>query len=250
VRYFLRLAFDGRPFHGWQAQPNAPTVQQRLEESLSVLLKSPVETMGCGRTDTGVHAAEFYAHFDPEYSVPDPDRFLRSLNALLPPEIAVYELIPVAPDAHARFDATSRTYEYRVTARKDPFLREHALFFPYPLDVERMNAAAALLLKQEDFACFTKTGGNSNGTHCRVTQAQWSQLEDRLVFTVTANRFLRNMVRAMVGTLLETGEGKCSLEQFESILSSGNRSDAGISVPAHGLSLVRVEYPFIHPSHG
>jgi tRNA pseudouridine38-40 synthase len=137
-----------------------------------------------------------------------------------------------------------------VITRKDPFLREQAFFFPHPLMVDRMNAAAALLLKQEDFACFTKTGGNQNGTHCRVTHAQWLRLEDRLVFSITANRFLRNMVRAIVGTLLETGEGKCSTEQFEAILASGNRSDAGMSVPAHGLSLVRVEYPFITRSHG
>jgi tRNA pseudouridine38-40 synthase len=245
VRYFLRLAYDGRPFHGWQVQPNAVTVQQVLNESMAVLLKEPVETTGCGRTDTGVHATEFFAHFDVSSTVSDPERFIRSLNALLPPEVAVYDLLPVHPEAHARFDAVSRTYEYHLTTRKDPFLRDRALFHPQLLEVNRMNDAARLLLEHDDFACFNKSGGAQTGTVCKVSAAAWEVRPDRLVFTVTANRFLRNMVRAMVGTLLEVGEGRCSLDEFRAILISGDRSDAGMSVPAHGLFLVHVVYPYL-----
>lgn len=246
MRYFLRLAYDGRPFHGWQVQPNAVTVQQALNEALAVLLKETVETTGCGRTDTGVHATEFFAHFDTTVDLMDQTRFLRSLNALLPAEIAVYELLAVHPEAHARFDAVSRTYEYHLTGRKDPFLRDRALFHPQPLDVDRMNEAARLLTEHEDFACFNKAGGAQTGTNCKITEAVWKVFPDRMVFTVTANRFLRNMVRAMVGTLLEVGEGRCSIEEFKIILDSGDRSDAGMSVPAHGLFLVRVVYPYIN----
>lgn len=249
VRYFLRLAYDGGPFHGWQVQPNAQTVQQFLNEALSTLLRHPVETTGCGRTDTGVHAREFYAHFDTGETVADSGKFLHSLNAILPLEIAVYELIPVEPAAHARFDAVSRSYEYVVIDHKDPFLLERALYWPHGFDLDRMKDAADLLLTHSDFACFTKAGGASNGTNCTVTTATWEQREHRIVFKISANRFLRNMVRAIVGTLLEVGQGKLSREGFHEILLHGDRSDAGVSVPPHGLYLTRVDYPFIIPNH-
>jgi tRNA pseudouridine38-40 synthase len=227
-------------------QPNALTVQQVLDQALSTFLKEKVETTGCGRTDTGVHAREFFAHFDTSEQVQDPGRFLRSINALLPSEIAISHLLEVHPEAHARFDAVSRTYEYHLYSRKDPFLDHRALFHPKPLDLNSMNQAARLLLDHEDFACFNKSGGAAHGTRCRITAAGWEVFPDKIVFTVTANRFLRNMVRAMVGTLLEVGEDRCSIDEFAGILHSGDRSDAGMSVPAHGLYLVSVRYSYLN----
>lgn len=246
MRYFIHLAYDGGAYHGWQLQPNAVTVQECLNKGLSTLLKTEVETTGCGRTDTGVHARDFYAHLDSFSPIDDTRRFVHSLNALLPYDISVYEMIPVPETAHARFDAISRTYEYHICDRKEPFDRAYAFHFSKPLDIDTMNAAASLLLQQVDFACFNKTGGSQNGTHCIVSTAIWVRNGHQIVFTITANRFLRNMVRAIVGTLLEVGEGKLTVDQFREILASGDRSEAGASVPAHGLFLTKVVYPFIH----
>ena len=245
MRYFIHLAYDGGAYHGWQIQPNATTVQEILNKAISTLVKADVETIGCGRTDTGVHARDFYAHFDSPSPVIDHNKFLHALNAMLPYDIAVYRLIQVADTAHARFDATSRTYEYHICDRKEPFGRSYAFHFSKPLDIDAMNAAAAELLPHEDFACFNKTGGAQTGTHCNLVHAVWVRHEHHLVFTVTANRFLRNMVRAIVGTLLEVGEAKINLEDFRQILASGDRSEAGASVPAHGLFLTNVVYPYI-----
>lgn len=245
MRYFIHLAYDGGAYHGWQLQPNAITVQHCLNKALSTLLKAEVETTGCGRTDTGVHARDFYAHLDTNSTIDDTKRFVHSLNALLPYDISVYDLLPVSESAHARFDAISRTYEYHICDRKEPFDRAYAFHFGKPLDLDAMNTAALHLLQQDDFACFNKTGGSQNGTHCNVSAATWVRSGHQIVFTITANRFLRNMVRAIVGTLLEVGEGKLTQEQFLEILASGERSEAGASVPAHGLFLTKVVYPYI-----
>lgn len=245
VRYFIHLAYDGGAYHGWQIQTNAITVQELLNKALTILVKENVETTGCGRTDTGVHARNFYAHFDCSEPINDLSRFLHAFNALLPYDISVYQVLAVHETAHARFDATSRTYEYHICDRKEAFERDYAFHFFKPLDLDTMNQAAALLLQHRDFACFNKMGGSQNGTECSVTEAEWKKSGHKLVFTISANRFLRNMVRAVVGTLLEVGEGKLSLSEFSQILNSGDRSEAGASVPAHGLFLTKVDYPFV-----
>ncbi len=224
---------------------NAISVQQKLNDCLSVLLRFQVETMGCGRTDKGVHAKEYYAHFDTESEIPDMDRFLISLNALLPNDIAVYSIIPVHQTAHVRFHAVARTYEYEIVRKKDPFRLDSAWYLFSHRDIDRMNEAAQLMLTHRDFSCFAKSGGRFKTPECRVSEARWIEQDDTRIFTITANRFLRNMVRAVVGTLLEVGDGSMSVADFQNLLVSGNRCDAGISVPAHGLSLVSVRYPFI-----
>lgn len=244
-RYFLRLSYQGTSYHGWQVQPNAVTVQQRLNESLALLLKQEVETVGCGRTDSGVHARQFYAHFDSDQEIAGQDRFLHSLNAILPIDIAVQEVIVVSAEAHARFDATTRSYEYHIHLHKDPFVEGWSYHYPFELDLNAMNQACTLLLTHRDFSCFEKKGGASQGSECVVIEAHWKMKADKLVFTITANRFLRNMVRAIVGTMLEVGHHKLGLAEFEKLLQFGQRSDAGVSVPAHGLYLVRVTYPYI-----
>lgn len=243
MRYFLRLSYDGTRFHGWQRQPNAGSVQQTLEDALSVMLRRRVEITGSGRTDTGVHARETYAHFDTDEPLTDTGRFLTSLNRLCGRDIAVSELLPVKDDAHARFDATSRTYKYFVHFRKDPFL-QNLSWETHPLELERMNEAAQLLLATEDFTSFAKLHSDSKTNICHVTQALWTPHGDNgAVFTITADRFLRNMVRAVVGTLVEVGRGKTGIEDVKAIIESKNRCSAGVSMPAHGLYLWHVAYP-------
>lgn len=244
-RYFLRISYDGTSYHGWQAQPNAVTVQGVLDDALKVLLRSETETVGCGRTDAGVHSKCFYLHFDVEQPVEDSSKFIHSLNAILPLDIAAYELIAVSNDAHARFDATLRTYEYHLTSLKDPFLAGRAYHYTRRCDFDKMNEAAALLMNHAEYGCFCKGRSDEQTTECRVSHAEWSSVNGHQVFTVSANRFLRNMVRAIVGTLLEVGEGTLDLEGFREVLYSGDRSEAGRSVPGHGLYLTDVRYPFI-----
>jgi len=244
MRAFIYLAYDGTNYHGWQIQPNGMTVQQRLQEALTTLLRKDTEIVGAGRTDTGVHARLMVAHFDTESAI-DLDALAHRLNRMLPYDIAIHRIVPVASDAHARFSATARTYEYHITTQKDPFARLRALHFPQPLDVEAMNAAAEILLTHEDFTSFSKLHTDVATNICHVSHARWQSDAEgkRLVFTITANRFLRNMVRATVGTLLEVGTHRISIDQFRSILNQKDRCAAGQSMPAHALYLTGIQYP-------
>ncbi len=245
MRYFLHLAYNGAPFFGWQVQPDHPSVQEVLERSLSLLLhQEHIAVTGCGRTDTGVHAADYYAHFELEETL-DAERLKRlrdQLNSFLPKEIAIFDIFPVKPRAHARFDAVERTYQYFVSIRKNPFTFQQRYFSFRTPDIKRMNEAAALLLENEDFTSFSKVHTQVNNFICHVTHAQWVLEGDDLVFTITANRFLRNMVRAIVGTLLDVGFGKLSVSDFQNIINQKDRCKAGISVPADALFLTNVRY--------
>ena len=242
MRYFVFFSYDGTAYHGWQIQPNAHSVQAEMQRALSLLLGSDAELVGAGRTDTGVHARVMAAHFD---AAPiDCAELARRLNRVLPADIEVDRIVPVSDDAHARFSALSRTYHYFVRRRKLPFRRHYAALFAFPLDIDRMNAAAAVLLGTHDFASFCKVGGNSKTTLCRVDAAAWTEVEpDLWRFEIKADRFLRNMVRAIVGTLIDVGRGKISVDDFADIIQSRDRCAAGESAPANGLFLVDVAYP-------
>ncbi|AXT56352.1 tRNA pseudouridine(38-40) synthase TruA [Aquimarina sp. MMG015] len=242
MRYFLELSYNGTPYHGWQRQPNAISVQEVLENSLSLLLKSKIDIVGAGRTDAGVHAKQIMAHFDNEDEL-DVVQFRYKLNSLLPKEISIKEVSLVSDDAHARFDAISRSYEYFVTLYKDPFSIDSAYYLKKELDVDLMNEAAKLLLNYTSFKCFSKSKTDVKTYNCTITRAVWEMNDNKLIFKISANRFLRNMVRAIVGTLIEIGEHKLGLEDLERIIKSENRSEAGYSVPAHGLYLTEVQYP-------
>jgi tRNA pseudouridine38-40 synthase len=242
MRYLLQLAYKGTRYHGWQKQHNAISVQSVLEEKLSLIVGENIETLGCGRTDTGVHARDFYAHFDCTKAL-DVNRIVYKLNQLLPDDISAIDMVRVIPDFNARFDAISRTYEYWITQKPNPFLLELAWYQYGKLDINGMNEAAQLLIGKKDFQCFSKVHTQVNNFVCEVTHAQWDIQDEKLVFTITANRFLRNMVRAIVGTLVEVGRGKLSVADVQNILDSKNRCEAGQSVPAHGLFLTRIEYP-------
>lgn len=247
-RYFIELAFDGTAYHGWQIQPNAVTVQELLDRALSTLLRQRIGTVGCGRTDTGVHARQLYAHFDVDGTCAQrpPEELVYNLNALLPNDIAAKRIIPVALHAHARFDAVKRSYEYHLHFAKDPFLRERSWLLRDVPDVDAMNAAARILLDYEDFSCFSKSNTQVHTNNCRIVRAEWVwHNEDRLIFHISANRFLRNMVRAIVGTLLEIGQGKHPPEYMHTVIQSQDRSVAGTSVPACGLYLTEVVYPYL-----
>lgn len=247
-RYFIEIAFDGGAYHGWQIQANAITVQELLDRALTTLLRQPTATVGCGRTDTGVHATQLFAHFDHEAPIfpMGEHEFLHRLNALLPHDVAAKRLIAVAPDAHARFDAIKRSYEYHAHLRKDPFLYSRSWLLRDAPDVSAMNEAAAILQQYEDFSCFSKSNTQVYTNNCRVVHAEWQWVNhDRLVFHISANRFLRNMVRAIVGTLMEIGRGEHPPEYMHTVIESRNRSVAGVSVPACGLYLTKVEYPYI-----
>ncbi|RDY60848.1 tRNA pseudouridine(38-40) synthase TruA [Flagellimonas nanhaiensis] len=242
MRYFIRFSYLGKAYHGWQKQPNAITVQEVLENGLSTLLRSNTEIVGAGRTDTGVHAKEMYAHFDYE-PIADKNDLVYRLNAFLPEDISVYGIHKMQENAHARFDAVERTYEYWVVQSKNPFYKDLAHFARYPLDIESMNAAASFLKEHDDFECFSKSNTDVKTFICDVRHAKWETKEDRLIFTISADRFLRNMVRAIVGTLLDVGMGKMKPEEINNVIKSKSRSEAGVSVPAKGLYLTKVLYP-------
>ncbi|MEM9361984.1 MAG: tRNA pseudouridine(38-40) synthase TruA [Bacteroidota bacterium] len=242
MRYFIRFSYFGKNYHGWQRQPNAVTVQEILEDSMYTLLREPVEVVGAGRTDTGVHAKEMYAHFDWQLAI-DLNEFVRRMNALLPQDIAILTLTKVASDAHARFDAIERTYEYWVIQEKNPFYADFAYSLKQPLDEDAMNQAASILLQYSDFECFSKSNTDVKTFICDVRKAEWVFEDDKLVFTISADRFLRNMVRAIVGTLLEVGTGKRKPLDMHDVLNSKSRAKAGVSVPAKGLYLTQVLYP-------
>lgn len=244
-RYFIYLAYNGTAYHGWQLQPNGLSVQQVLNETLSTILRHSVMVHGAGRTDAGVHARQFYAHVDLEgnFSSDECKQLIFSLNGILPKDIAAYEIFQVKPDLHARFSAISRTYEYLVCQRKDPFMINLAWFNSQQFDIDVMNQGAALLMEYNDFACFSKSKTQVKTTNCHITHAAWESKDHLLKFTITADRFLRNMVRAIVGTLTELGRGKITMDDFRKIIESGNRRMAGFSVPAEGLYLTRILYP-------
>lgn len=241
MRYFIELSYDGTPFVGWQRQPAGDSVQSCLEDALSILFRKPLSIVGAGRTDAGVHAHQLFAHVDLDEHV-DHDLTFR-LNKLLPKEIAVRNIIAVAQNAHARFDAVSRSYRYHITTQKNPFLQKRSYQFAKPLDLELMNQAAKTLIDHEDFKCFSKSKTDVKTYMCDIQHAHWQHNGSELVFFIQANRFLRNMVRAIVGTLIEVGLRKISISDFEAILASRDRSQAGYSVPAHGLYLEKVNYP-------
>ena len=241
MRYFIELSYDGTPFVGWQRQPYGDSVQSCLENALSILFRKPLSIVGAGRTDAGVHAHQLFAHVDIDQHI-DQDLTFR-LNKLLPKEIAVRNIFAVAQGAHARFDAVSRRYCYHVTTQKNPFLQKRAYQFTKPLDVELMNQAAKILIDHEDFKCFSKSKTDVKTYICDIQHAHWHQDGSELVFSIQANRFLRNMVRAIVGTLIEVGLRKISNSDFEAILKSRDRNQAGYSVPGHGLYLEKINYP-------
>lgn len=244
MRYFIQFSYFGKAYHGWQKQPNAITVQQVLEEGLSMLLRSQISVMGAGRTDTGVHAKEMYAHFDYDEITNIVDLAHR-LNNYLPDDIAVKSIFKVQPETHARFDALERTYEYWIVQKKNPFYSDAAYFVWSSLDITAMNVAATILMEFEDFECFSKSNTDVRTYLCKIKKAVWQVKEDKLVFTITADRFLRNMVRAIVGTLLEVGLGKIKPEAISAIIKSKDRGKAGTSVPAKALYLTKVLYPEI-----
>lgn len=242
MRYFIQFCYFGKPYHGWQKQPNAITVQQVLEEALSTLLRHPIDTIGAGRTDTGVHAKQMFAHFEAD-DIADKLNMVYRLNALLPEAIAVREIFEVSGDAHARFDAVERTYEYWIIQEKNPFYSDFAQYMKHPLDITAMNTAAAILSEHQDFECFSKSNTDVKTYLCTIKKAVWEVKGHKLVFTITADRFLRNMVRAIVGTLLEVGQCKRTIADVKRIINSKDRSQAGPSVPAKGLYLTSVRYP-------
>lgn len=244
-RYFLRLAFDGTNYHGWQSQNNAITVQQSLNHAMSLILGEPVTLTGAGRTDAGVHAREYYAHFDLAEEL-DPQKrkkLIHKLNRFLPTDIVIFEILPVRPDANARYAATLRTYSYYFHTFKDPFNEKYSQFLYGKFDLNLMNSGAGLLLSVSDFTSFSKVGTDTKTNICNVSFAEWVCEENRLIFTVSADRFLRNMVRAIVGTLMDLGKGKITLHELEQIIRQKNRCDAGESVPAKGLFLEKIDYP-------
>ena len=243
-RYFMHLAYNGAPYHGWQRQPNACSVQEELEKALSTVLRQPIAVTGAGRTDTGVNARCMYAHFDVEKEIADTHRLVASLNSIVGRDIAVYSIVRVADDAHARFDATSRTYKYFIGKQKSPFGYHFAWTPPYALDLEAMNTAASHLFDYTDFTSFSKLHTDVKTNICRIDYARWDDEGDRLVFTVTADRFLRNMVRAIVGTLVDVGRHKITVEQFCQIIERKNRCEAGTSVPGNALFLWDITYPY------
>ncbi|MBK6265902.1 tRNA pseudouridine(38-40) synthase TruA [Marivirga sp. S37H4] len=241
-RYFFTIAYRGTNYHGWQKQPNAMGVQQKVEEIFSVILNQPIAIMGSGRTDSGVHATQQVFHLDLKETV-QVDQLLYNANKMLPKDVALLGVKTVKSEAHARFDAISRSYQYKIITQKDPFSDDLAYYFTLKLDVEKMNKAAKILLEFRDFESFSKVKTDAFTFNCEIFEAEWKQVHEALVFHISANRFLRGMVRAIVGTLLEVGMNRISVEDFRQIIAKKNRQAAGRAVPAHGLFLTEVKYP-------
>ncbi len=242
-RYFLQISYNGTNYHGWQIQPNASSVQEVMEKALSTVLREEISVVGAGRTDTGVHASFYMLHFDSENENLQNENLVFRLNRFLPDDIAVQQIFPVKPDVHARYNAVSRTYKYFISTVKNPFETSTAYQYTLPLDVNKMNEVATVLFEYRDFSSFSKLHTDVKTNNCNIMLAEWRPEGDRIVFTIKADRFLRNMVRAIVGTLLEAGKGKLSKDGLRNIIEEKNRGKAGVSVPAHGLFLVDVEYP-------
>jgi len=242
LRYFIELSYDGTHYHGWQSQPNALTVQDKIEKALSLLLRSTLKITGAGRTDAGVHARQMFAHFDTDI-IFSPADLVYKLNSFLPKDIAIQQIFPVQSDMHARFDAVARSYSYYLHTSKNPFLNNFSWYFKKDLNIDIMNEAASQLLLFDDFKSFSKTHTDVKTYICDIKQAYWKHTGEQLVFYITADRFLRNMVRAIVGTLIEVGLEKIDIEKFVQIIEARDRNKAGFSVPAHGLFLERIVYP-------
>jgi tRNA pseudouridine38-40 synthase len=244
TRYFIYLSYKGTSYHGWQVQPNSVTIQKILNEALSTILNEKISTVGAGRTDTGVHALVFCAHFDTV--APDltsKKNLVYRLNRFLPKDIAVSRILRVMPEAHARFSAITRTYRYNISKTKNPFWEDSSWFIHGKTDINAMNEVCGLLLNYNDFTSFSRLHSDNKTNVCRIFYAVWEEADDRLVFTIKADRFLRNMVRALVGTMVEVGAGKMTMNQFEGIIQAKDRCKAGKSAPAKGLFLVDIEYP-------
>ena len=243
-RYFVQLSYKGTNYHGWQIQPNASTVQEIVTKAFSTILREDIEITGAGRTDSGVHASFFVAHFESKQEGLDKDlKLVFKLNNFLPNDIAIFRIVKVNNEAHARFDANERTYRYYLHQRKDVFINDISWYLPTDLNVEMMNKAARVLLHYDDFTSFSKINTDVKTNICNVSEAKWSKDDYRLIFTIKADRFLRNMVRAIVGTLIDVGREKLTLDDFKQIVENKKRSDAGTSVPAHGLFLEDIRYP-------
>jgi tRNA pseudouridine38-40 synthase len=242
-RYFIYLAYDGTDYHGWQVQPNGTSIQQCLTDALSICLQDDVPIFGAGRTDTGVHAKLMVAHFDTEKEI-DCLSLTKKLNGILPADISIYRILPVTQEAHARFSALSRTYKYYISFEKNPFKNKYSWQLHFPLDMALMNKAASLLLSCTDFTSFCKLHSDNKTNICHVKEAAWTKCGDNeWVFTITADRFLRNMVRAIVGTLIDVGRGKMNIDDFQNIITLRNRCKAGSSAPSSGLFLYDIAYP-------
>ncbi len=241
MRYFIELSYNGSAYHGWQNQPKSISVQEVLENALSTLLKMPISIMGAGRTDTGVHASQMFAHFD--FNDELNDAIIFKLNSFLPKDIAIHAIFKVKEDTHTRFNALSRTYLYRITLAKNVFTTKSVYYIKQQLDVEKMNNASKILLEYKDFQCFSKSNTDVKTYYCNIMKAEWVVENDELCFTIKADRFLRNMVRAIVGTMINIGLGKINVEDLHAIIKSKNRSEAGFSAPAHALYLTKIEYP-------
>ena len=254
-RYFIEIAFNGTAYHGWQIQKNAVSVQELLNKALSTILRQNIETVGCGRTDTGVHATQLFAHFDLDEDLSTVEegittlaqspRTLISLNSILPYDIAVKRIIEVKPDAHARFDAVRRSYRYHIHFEKDPFKLGFSWLLRDKPDLALMNRAAALIMEYRDFSSFSKSNTQTFTNNCHITAAEWKEEGDGMVFHISADRFLRNMVRAIVGTLVQVGRNEITPDDVRKVIESQDRSNAGMSVPACGLYLTEVTYPYI-----
>ncbi len=242
MRYFIEIAYNGKNYFGWQRQPKQISVQQVLEEILSTMLRQEIKITGAGRTDAGVHAKQLYAHFDFD-NIKQQEKFIYRVNSFLPKDIAVKNIFEVNKEAHARFDAVEREYEYIISLAKDPFSQDFAYQINNKPDLNLMNQAAELLFMHRDFQCFSRSNTDVKTYNCTIVKAQWEARNNKLIFTIAADRFLRNMVRAIVGTLLDVGYKKTSLEDFKAILKSKSREEAGASAPAHGLYLTKVVYP-------
>ena len=241
MRYFIELSYHGKNYHGWQMQPDAVSVQEKVNDAVSKVFRESIEVVGAGRTDTGVHAKQMFAHFDS--SNEPPKEVVYKLNSILPNDIVVYDVVQVSDEKHARFDATSRSYEYHIWLGRNPFLLDFSWqIHSQQLDVEKMNEAAEILLRYKDFQCFSKVKTDVYTYNCDVTEARWVLENNKLIFHISANRFLRNMVRAIVGTLVDVGLGKITKDDFEAIIESKDRSNAGLSVPAKGLFLTAIKY--------
>lgn len=244
MRYFIHLAYKGTNYHGWQSQPDVISVQEILEIALQTILRNPITIVAAGRTDAGVHAKKMFAHFDFDETF-DTDKLVKKLNSFLPKDIALFNIIKVHDDAHARFDATKRTYEYYIHTQKNAFECDDSWYYSHDLNIDKMNEACKILFEYTDFECFSKIHTDVNTFNCKIYEAHWQQKENQLVFTISADRFLRNMVRAIVGTLINIGLEKISLYDFKKIIESKDRGKAGFSVPAHGLYLTKIDYEYL-----
>jgi tRNA pseudouridine38-40 synthase len=243
-RYFIKLAYNGTHYHGWQIQENAHTVQAEINEKLSLILGEEINLVGCGRTDTGVHAREFYAHFESKMEISKPGDIAFKLDRFLPDDIVIHKIFKVAPDLHSRFSAIERTYKYYINQVKDPFSKNQSYFYHGPIEIQAMKDSCQYLSQFTDFTSFSKLHTQTSTNRCAIKKAEWEVDGDKLIFTITADRFLRNMVRAIVGTMMEIGKGKIPAKEMKSIIEAKDRSKAGYSVPAGGLFLEKVRYNF------